>query len=125
MFKDNAAFSSFSVTDLDAAKAFYGETLGIEVDGTEEGLNLMLSGARVFIYPKPNHTPASFTVLNFIVDDIDKAVDQMIEKGIKFEHYDGGMKTDEKGIFRHADKGPAIAWFKDPSGNFLAMLEDL
>ena len=123
MFKDNAAFSSFSVTDLDAAKAFYGDTLGVEVEGTDEGLNLKLSGASVFIYPKPNHTPATFTVLNFVVDDIDAAVDEMIGKGIEFEHYDGGMSTDEKGIFRHAGKGPAIAWFKDPSGNFLSVLE--
>ncbi|MFT3744945.1 MAG: VOC family protein [Pyrinomonadaceae bacterium] len=125
MFKSCEAFSSFSVKDLNEAKKFYGETLGVEVESTAEGLNLKLSGANVFIYPKTNHTPATFTVLNFLVDDIDSAIDELIGKGIEFKHYTGEIQTDDKGIFRSTNGGPkGIAWFKDPSGNFLSVLED-
>ena len=122
MFSKTKAFSSFSADDLDKAKAFYGQKLGLEVSQTPEGLELKLAGGgQVFIYPKPNHAPASFTVLNFIVEDIDQAVDQLSSRGIRFEQYEGEIKTDEKGIHRNA--GPKIAWFKDPAGNILSVLE--
>jgi catechol 2,3-dioxygenase-like lactoylglutathione lyase family enzyme len=123
MFKDTKAFSSFSTDDLQKAKEFYGETLGIDVTEQKEGLGVHLAGGgEVFIYPKPNHTPASFTVLNFMVDDIDEAVDALKGLGITFEQYEGDIKTDEKGISR-ANTGPQIAWFKDPAGNILSVLE--
>ncbi|MDQ2974534.1 MAG: VOC family protein, partial [Acidobacteriota bacterium] len=105
---------------------FYGQTLGLEVSETKEGLGLRLAGGgQVFLYPKPNHEPATFTVLNFRVTDIDQAVDQLKKLGVSFEHYDGEMKTDEKGIFRGAaqGEGPNIAWFKDPAENILSVLE--
>ena len=122
MFKDTKAFSSFSANDLDQAKAFYGKKLGLEVSQTPEGLDVRLAGGgQVFIYPKPNHEPASFTVLNFIVEDIDQAVDRLTSLGVRFEQYEGEIKTDEKGIHRNA--GPKIAWFKDPAGNILSVLE--
>ena len=120
------AFSTFSVDDLQNAKNFYGQTLGIDVTESEEGLSLQFDdGVKIFIYPKPNHQPATFTVLNFPVDDIDSAVDKLAGLGIRFESFEGEMKTDEKGIFRGADnnKGPNIAWFKDPAGNFLSVIE--
>jgi catechol 2,3-dioxygenase-like lactoylglutathione lyase family enzyme len=123
MFKNTKAFSSFSVNDLQKAKEFYGRTLGLDVDETPEGLELHIAGGNnVFVYPKPNHTPATFTILNFRVNNIDEAVDQLTKAGIRFEHYEGEMKTDSKGIFR--GEGPKIAWFKDPAGNFLSVLED-
>jgi len=120
-------FSSFSVDDIEEAREFYENTLGIEVSDNEEGglvLNFPDSGS-VFIYPKDNHEPATFTVLNFLVDDIDEAVDDLTDRGIAFESYKGEMKTDEKGIFRGADddNGPNIAWFKDPAGNFVSVIE--
>lgn len=122
MFKDTRAFGSFSVNDLKQAKAFYGLKLGLEVFETPEGLELRLAGGgQVFIYPKPNHQPASFTVLNFIVDDIDRAVDQLHALGVRFEHYEGDIRTDAKGIHRNA--GPKIAWFKDPAGNILSVVQ--
>jgi catechol 2,3-dioxygenase-like lactoylglutathione lyase family enzyme len=120
-------FSSFSVDDLDAANEFYSKTLGVDVSQTEQGLQLSFdSGPGIFLYPKDNHEPATFTVLNFLVDDIDEAVDDLTDRGITFESYKGEMKTDEKGIFRGADddNGPNIAWFKDPAGNFLAVIEE-
>lgn len=120
------AFSTFSVDDLQKAKNFYGQTLGINVTETEEGLSLQFDdGVKIFVYPKPNHQPAAFTVLNFPVDDIDKAVDKLTGMGIRFESFTGEMKTDEKGIFRGAEnnQGPNIAWFKDPAGNFLSVIE--
>ena len=126
MFKDTKAFSSFSVDNIKKAKEFYEQTLGLEVSETKEGLALRLAGGgQVFIYPKPNHEPATFTVLNFRVNDIDQAVDQLKKLRVGFEHYDGGMKTDEKCIFRGAARGegPNIAWFKDPAGNILSVLE--
>ena len=125
MFKDTKAFSSFSADDLKKAKEFYGQTLGLEVSETKEGLGLHIAGGgQVFIYPKPNHEPASFTVLNFPVDDIEKAVDELTARGVRFESYEGEMKTDEKGIFRGASRGegPDIAWFKDPAGNILSVV---
>jgi predicted enzyme related to lactoylglutathione lyase len=125
MFKDNKAFSSFSVNNLEKAKQFYGEILGLTVSETPEGLDLQLgNGGKVFIYPKPDHTSASFTVLNFFVDDIDTAVDNLKALGVMFESYEGDIKTDEKGIFRPASEGqgPQIAWFKDPAGNILSVV---
>jgi predicted enzyme related to lactoylglutathione lyase len=119
-------FSSFSVNDIHKAQEFYGTTLGIEASIMDEGLRLSLDGSSpVFVYPKENHEPATFTVLNFNVDDIEKAVEQMKGRGIKFESYDGDVKTDENNIFRCADNGhgPNIAWFKDPAGNILSVIE--
>ncbi|HCX30519.1 MAG TPA: glyoxalase, partial [Blastocatellia bacterium] len=112
MFKDTRAFSSFSVDDIQKAKEFYGQTLGLEVSETEEGLRLRIAGGgQVFIYPKPNHEPATFTILNFPVDDIERAVDQLTKLGVRFEHYEGDIKTDGKGIFRGtaSGEGPNIA----------------
>jgi len=122
IFKNTKAFSSFSVNDMQKAEAFYGQTLGFEVSETEEGLSLNLKGGNeIFIYPKPDHTPATFTVLNFVVDDVDQTVDDLTQLGVHFQIYnEGELKTDEKGIFRGK---PKIAWFKDPAGNFLSVLE--
>ena len=123
MFGKTKAFSGFSVSDVQAAKQFYGETLGLEVSEANGILSLHLAGGGVVIaYPKGDqHTPASFTVLNFPVDDIDAAVDELTRRGVVFERYPN-LDTDEKGIFRHG--GPLIAWFTDPSGNILAVLQD-
>ncbi len=118
-----SAFSGFSVDDLQKAKQFYGETLGCEVKDEMNGnaLELSLPGSgRVFIYAKPNHEPATYTTLNFIVEDIDAAVDELSGKGIKFEHYDG-FPQDEKGIAREKIS-PDIAWFKDPAGNIISVV---
>jgi len=124
MFGTTKAFSGFSVNDLQKAKEFYHGKLGIEVSENEMGiLTLHLgSGAEVIIYPKPNHQPATFTILNFPVDNIDKAVDELIAKGITFEQYGEPIKTDEKGILRGNGRGPDIAWFTDPAGNILSVL---
>jgi catechol 2,3-dioxygenase-like lactoylglutathione lyase family enzyme len=124
MFKNAKTFSSFSVDDLKKAKDFYARTLGLEVKETKEGLELKLAGGvSVFIYPKPDHQPATFTILNFIVDDVERAVDDLKKRGVRFETYNGPhIKTDAKGIARPGD-GPAIAWFKDPAGNFLSVLK--
>ena len=124
IFRESGAFSSFSVNDLSKAKAFYGKTLGLDISEQPEGLQLNLAdGFNVFLYPKPNHTPATFTVLNFAVDDIDKAVDELNSVGIKLEKYDQAeIRTDAKGIMR--GKGPQIAWFKDPAGNILSVVEE-
>jgi len=123
MFKDIKAFSGFSVNDTHKAKEFYGETLGLEVSDTHGLLNLHLAGGtKVLIYPKPNHTPATFTILNFPVANIEETVDQLTKRGVRFERYEGNLKTDNKGIFRGG--GPLIAWFKDPAGNILSVLEE-
>lgn len=123
MFKDAETFFSFSVNDLKQAKEFYGRTLGLDVAETPEGLELRLPGSTVFIYPKPNHEPASFTVLNFSVASVEKAVDEINQLGLRLEHYDlPDLKTDSRGIYR--GPGPKIAWFKDPAGNILSVLED-
>jgi catechol 2,3-dioxygenase-like lactoylglutathione lyase family enzyme len=122
MFKDANAFSGFSVDDLDRAKQFYGETLGLSISENPAGLELQLGGGgRVFVYPKPNHEPATFTILNFAVPNIDQAVDELAAAGVTFERYDG-MEQDDKGISRGG--GPNIAWFKDPAGNILSVLEE-
>jgi predicted enzyme related to lactoylglutathione lyase len=121
-------FSSFSVNDIAKAKEFYAKTLGIDVSDNEQGgLELSFTdGGSVFVYPKDNHEPATFTVLNFLVDDIEKAVNDLKGRGITFESYDGEMKTDAKGIMRGKEHGhgPNIAWFKDPAGNFLSVIEN-
>ena len=123
MFKDAETFSSFSVNDLKKAKEFYGGTLGLEVAETKEGLELHLPGNTVFIYPKPNHTPASFTVLNFPVKDIEGAVEELTTLGVKLEKYNQpDLKTDERGIM--SGPGMQIAWFKDPAGNILSVIEN-
>jgi predicted enzyme related to lactoylglutathione lyase len=123
MFKDTHAFSGFSVNDIPRAKQFYGETLGLNVSEEYGMLQLQLAtGATVLVYPKENHEPASFTILNFPVADVDEAVDRLTEAGVKFEHYEGELQTDEKGIMR--GNGPTIAWFTDPAGNILSVLED-
>lgn len=125
MFKNTNAFSGFSVNDLAAAKEFYAKTLGIDVEENPQGLVLKITGGKgVFVYPKDDHTPATYTILNFSVDNIDQAVDRLKGKGITFEHYDG--ITDEKGIARGLSQkqGPDIAWFKDPAGNILSVLQE-
>jgi len=124
MFKSTKAFSGFSVNDLQQAKEFYGQTLGLKVSDMPEGLEVKIDeSTKVFIYPKPNHTPATFTILNFLVDDIEKAVDDLTKAGVRFEQYDGDIKTDEKGIHR-GEAGPVVAWFTDPAGNILSVLEE-
>jgi catechol 2,3-dioxygenase-like lactoylglutathione lyase family enzyme len=125
MFAHSKAFSSYSVNDLKKAKDFYRNTLDLKVSESPEGLELQVpGGASVFLYPKPNHSPATFTVLNFPVDDIDKAVAELKGVGVRFEHYDlPNLKTDEKGIAR-GPNGPQIAWFKDPAGNILSVLQE-
>lgn len=121
MFKDTKAFSGFSVDDTQKAKAFYGQVLGLEVTEDHGLLTLHIAGgSKIIIYPKPNHAPASFTILNFPVDNIEQAVDELLKRGVQFEHYQQ-PPTDEKGIFRGG--GPLIAWFKDPAGNILSVLE--
>ncbi len=123
MFKDTKAFSSFSVNDVPRAKQFYGETLGLSLSEEMGGLGLHLGGGgEVFVYPSAGSTPASYTVLNFPVEDIDQAVDRLTEAGVRFEQYDGEFQTDEKGICR-GGPGPTIAWFKDPAGNILYLVE--
>ncbi len=124
MLSDSKAFSGFAVDDLDAARRFYGETLGLTVSDMEDGpglLSLDLPGDRgTLIYPKPDHTPADYTILNFPVTDVEATVDWLAARGVEFERYDG-MGQDEKGIAHEA--GPLIAWFKDPAGNVLSVLE--
>ena len=123
IFQEARSFSSFSVDDLKKAKEFYGDKLGLDVSEIEEGLELNTGDATVFLYLKPNHTPASFTVLNFPVEDIEAAIDELTTVGISLEHYNlPDMKTDERGIAR-GPKGPTIAWFKDPAGNILSVLQ--
>jgi catechol 2,3-dioxygenase-like lactoylglutathione lyase family enzyme len=129
VFTTTNAFSSFSVDDLDAARKFYSETLGLKVTDSEMGtLDLTLgNGSRVFVYPKPNHEPATFTVLNFDVDDIDKAVDELNSRGVTTKIYADDeipdMPNDEKGITRDEENSMAIAWFKDPAGNVIALMQ--
>ena len=124
MLKDNQTFSSFSSNDIPATKEFYAGPLGLEVEEVMGGLALHLaSGGEAFIYPKEDHAPASHTVLNFIVDDIDAAVDKLSGAGVQFEQYGGEIETDDKGIARGDGESPSIAWFKDPVGNTLSVLE--
>jgi len=121
-----AAFSGVSVDDMDKAKAFYEETLGLKLVDDKMGYRFALPGGsgELYVYPKDDHQPASYTHLNFVVDDIDAAVADLAAKGIKFEQYEG--MTDEKGIARGISRnmGPDIAWFKDPAGNILAVLKE-
>ena len=129
MFKPKAAFSGFSVDDAKKAQAFYSDILGLEVKDNGMGLEIQLpEGGKVFVYPKGDqHEPATFTILNFVVTDIDAAVDALKEKGVHFEIYEGmPFKQDEKGIARGiaAKMGPDIAWFKDPSDNVLSVLQN-
>jgi catechol 2,3-dioxygenase-like lactoylglutathione lyase family enzyme len=123
MLTDSAAFSGFSVPDTEAARQFYADTLGLHVE-VDEAMGGMLTlhlagGGNVLVYPKPDHTPASYTVLNFPVDDVEREVDELTAKGVRFERYDG-FDQDEKGIAR--GQGPDIAWFTDPAGNVLSVL---
>ena len=125
MFKDCIAFSGFSVDDLDAARTFYGDTLGLDIEDGGPGFMLRTAGGSgVLVYPKDDHTPATFTILNFPVTDVDRAVDELAGKGVVFERYAG--MTDDKGIARGraAGRGPDIAWFKDPAGNILSVLDE-
>jgi catechol 2,3-dioxygenase-like lactoylglutathione lyase family enzyme len=123
MFENTKAFSGFSVDDVPRAKQFYGETLGLRVSEENGMLTLHIAGDRpTLVYPKADHSPASFTILNFPVDDIEKAVDELTDRGVRFERYEGTeLETDEKGIFRGG--GPPIAWFKDPAGNVLSVIQ--
>jgi catechol 2,3-dioxygenase-like lactoylglutathione lyase family enzyme len=123
MFRDTRAFSSFSVKDLAETKKFYAGTLGLEVDERPEGLELQIAGgSKVFVYPKKDHQPATFTILNFPVEDAEKAVAALRKRGVRFEVYkEGEMRTDENGIA--GGHGMKIAWFKDPAGNFLSVIE--
>ena len=133
ILKDAPIFSSFAVKDIDVARKFYGKTLGLDCrDGQEQG-TLEIHGrssAPVWVYPKDDHKPAVFTVLNLQVRDIDEAVDALTEAGVRMEHYDrpDGIKTDAKGIARGrgdgGTQGPSIAWFQDPSGNIISVLQD-
>jgi catechol 2,3-dioxygenase-like lactoylglutathione lyase family enzyme len=123
MFKHSKAFSGFSVDDLEKAKAFYSEILGLKVVDNPMGLLELhiAGGTHILVYPKPNHVPATFTILNFPVEDIEKTVDELAKRGVHFEQYEGEINTDEKGISRN---GPLIGWFKDPAGNIMSVIED-
>jgi catechol 2,3-dioxygenase-like lactoylglutathione lyase family enzyme len=125
LFRNTRAFPSFSVDDLKKAKAFYGGTLGMDLEENRMGLELRIAGgSKVFVYAKSDHTPATFTILNFPVDDVEKAVEELSDKGVRFETYEEGeLKTNAKGIARGTG-GPKIAWFKDPAGNFLSVLQE-
>lgn len=125
MLQANQAFSSFAVNDIEKAKAFYSDPLGLEVSEQYGGLSLTIgNGGTVMIYPKPDHTPATFTVLNFPVENLEATVDDLTAKGVRFEQYDMEMiHTDEKGISRSDGEGPSMAWFKDPAGNILGLIE--
>ena len=124
--KVKAAFSGFSVNDLAKSKEFYTETLGLKVDNEGVGMRIQLpGGGTVFFYPKDDHQPATFTILNFVVENIDEAVDELKSRGVTFDRY-GSAPQDEKGILRGLSQqmGPDIAWFKDPAGNILSVLQD-
>jgi catechol 2,3-dioxygenase-like lactoylglutathione lyase family enzyme len=123
MLANSKAFSGFAVDDLDKARAFYADTLGLKVEPIEGAplMTLQLAGDRpTLIYAKPDHTPADYTILNFPVEDIDAAVEALSRRGVTFERYDG-VKQDDNGVMR--EQGPPIAWFKDPAGNILSVLE--
>ena len=131
MLRDAKAFSGFSVDDVPRAKQFYGTTLGLEVtdaalgvDGADvpAGLDIHLGpGTRIGIYPKPDHAPATFTILNFVVQDIERTVDELTARGVRFEHY-AAPRTDAKGIHRSPEVHP-VAWFRDPAGNILSIVQ--
>ena len=123
MFRETQAFSGFAVPDIAVAKEFYGGTLGLEVSEDNGLLTLHIAGGRpVMVYPKPDHEPATYTILNFPVDDVDAAVDRLRAAGVQFEVFDfDELRTDERGVWRGG--GPTIAWFRDPAGNILSVLE--
>jgi catechol 2,3-dioxygenase-like lactoylglutathione lyase family enzyme len=122
MFKATKVFSGFSVDDIAKARAFYAGVLGLEVSENMGILQLQIGpGVNVVAYPKPNHVPATFTILNFQVANLDAAVDELAKSGVQFEHYEGAIKTDARGI--HRGQGPDIAWFKDPAGNILSVMQ--
>lgn len=121
------AFSGYSANDIEGCKKFYGGTLGLEIEDSMGGIGFTVNGQQVFIYPKDDHQPATFTVLNFVVPEIDAAIDELVGKGVTFERYDNlPAAQDERGVLRGKDAGmgPNIAWFKDPAGNILALVED-
>ncbi|MCX5380500.1 VOC family protein [Streptomyces sp. NBC_00091] len=121
MFSDTKAFSGFAVDDLERAREFYGRTLGLRVTEEHGMLTLHIAGGtEILVYPKENHTPAGFTLLNFPVEDIDTAVEELTRRGVRFERYPE-FEQDDKGVFRH--EGPPIAWFTDPAGNVLSVLQ--
>ena len=123
MFANTKAFSGFAVDNIEAARGFYADTLGIEVSEADQLLTLKLAGGRdTLVYLKPDFTPATYTILNFVVDDVEETVDELGSRGVRFERYDG-FDQDEKGISRQ-EGGPYIAWFKDPAGNILSVLEE-
>lgn len=122
MFANTKAYSGFAVDDVERARAFYGDTLGLKTSEQYGLMTLHIAGDRdVLVYPKPDHEPATYTILNFPVDDIDRAVDELAARGVRFERFDG-MDQDERGIMRSG--GPYIAWFKDPAGNVLSVLQE-
>lgn len=122
MFADTRAFSGFAVPDTASAKQFYGGTLGLEVSEENDLLTLHIAGGRdVLVYAKPDHEPAVYTILNFPVQDVEEAVDRLTAAGVAFERYTGELQTDDKGIWR--GEGPTIAWFRDPAGNILSVIE--
>ena len=123
MLEKSKAFSGFAVDDVPKAREFYAGTLGLRVTEQNGMLRLHLGGGtEVLVYPKPGHTPATFTVLNFPVDDVERTVDELTARGVRFERYGGAIGTDEKGI--HRGDGPDIAWFTDPAGNILSVLQE-
>lgn len=123
MLRNSEAFAGFSVDDIDKAEAFYGETLGLDVQRDDVGLTLRVKGgSTVFVYGKDNHEPATYTVLNFPVSDIDGAVDELRRAGVSLEHYGEEFGQDERGVAR-SEYGPPMAWFKDPAGNVLSIIE--
>ncbi|HSD77555.1 MAG TPA: VOC family protein [Solirubrobacteraceae bacterium] len=122
MLAESKAFSGFAVDDLQKAREFYGDTLGLRTSEEHGLLTLHLAGARpVLVYPKPDHAPATYTILNFPVADIDRAVDELAQRGVRFARY-AGFDQDERGIAR--GDGPSIAWFTDPAGNILSVLQE-
>ena len=123
MLGESKAFSGFAAPDIAKVKEFYSKTLGLKVTEEHGLITLHFAGGNnVLVYPKPDHVPANFTILNFPVNDVDESVDDLTKRGVKFEHYEGELKTDQKGIFR--GKGPTIAWFKDPAGNILSVINE-
>jgi predicted enzyme related to lactoylglutathione lyase len=124
VFRVERAFSGFSVDDIPAARRFYGDTLGLDVQEMDNGLLRLglAGGGEAIVYPKPDHRPATFTILNFVVDDVDAAVEELLDRGVQMLRYEG-LEQDEKGISRNP-QGPPIAWFNDPAGNILAVLRD-
>jgi catechol 2,3-dioxygenase-like lactoylglutathione lyase family enzyme len=127
MFRPRAAFSGFSVDDLDSAREFYGGVLGLDSEDRPGGMRISLpGGSTVWAYPRENHQPTTYTMLDFVVDDIDEAVAALTERGVQFERYADGPPQDDKGIMRgrSVQLGPDIAWFKDPAGNILAVLQE-